>query len=304
MRSLARFILAGPIQAITVVLGFALLAIPFPVLIIFSGGALALVTLHYGIRHSAQILLASIVVVYACMFLIFKSVASGPLIAWLSVVSLTYIYRRTQSLNLTLQLLVVFGIIVVALVAIFIPDIQMYWLRSLQNIFETISKDPALATMLDNAKLTTERVQSLLPVIASIMTGGLVSLYLQTICAALFLGRWWQGLQGNILPFRGEFVSLRLGKVLSGLAVLFLVAALVVKYAIFWQLSFVCLSMFSIQGLAIAHALIGQMAKPVLGFVVVYGLLFFAAPQMVVALSALGVMDSLVDFRLRFAKSK
>jgi len=303
MRSLARFALAGPVQAILVVFGFALLSFPFPILIIFSGGALALVTLHFGIKHSAQILLASILLVYVSTFFIFKSVTTGPLITWTSVLALTYVYRNTKSLNLTLQLSVIFGMVVIVLIALLIPDMQTHWLNYLQGMFETIEKDPALAAILENARLTRERVQQFLPVIASVMTGGLVSLYLQTICAALFLGRWWKGLQDNIRPFREEFVAIRLGKVIAALAILFIVAALVVKHAIFWQLALVCLSMFSIQGLAIVHALVGQMSNPIFGFVVVYGLLFFAAPQMVVALSALGVMDSFINLRVRFAKT-
>lgn len=303
MRSLARFVLAGPIQAILVVFGFALLSFPFPILIIFSGGALALVTLHFGIKHSTQILLASILLVYASTFFIFKTVTTGPLVTWASVIALTYVYRNTKSLNLTLQLLVIFGMIVIALIALLVPDLQTHWLNYLQGMFETIEKDPALAAMLENARLTRERVQQFLPVIASIMTGGLVSLYMQTICAALFLGRWWQGLQDNIRPFRDEFVTIRLGKVIAALAILFVVAALVVKYAIFWQLALVCLSMFAIQGLAIVHALVGQMSNPIFGFVVVYGLLFLVAPQMVVTLSAFGVIDSFINFRVRFAKT-
>ena len=302
MRSLARFVLAGPVQAILVVFGFALLSFPFPILIIFSGGALVLVTLHFGVKLSAQILLASILLVYASTFFIFKTVTTGPLVTWASVIVLAYVYRNTKSLNLTLQLLVIFGIIVIVLITLLIPDLQMHWVNYLQGMFETIEKDPALAALLENARLTKERVQQFLPFIASIMTGGLVSLYLQTICAALFLGRWWQGLQDNIQPFRDEFVAIRLGKVIAALAILFIVAALVVKYAIFWQLVLVCLSMFAIQGLAIAHALVGQMSNPIFGFVVVYGLLFLAAPQMIVALSALGVMDSFINFRVRFAK--
>ena len=304
MRSLARFVLAGPIQAIMVVFGFALLSFPFPIFIIFSGGALALVMLHFGIKQSAQILLVSIVLVYASTYFIFKSVTTGPLITWLSVLTLTYVYRNTKSLNLTLQLSIVFGMVVIVFFALLVPDMQTHWLNYLQSMYETIEKDPAIATMLENARLSKERVQLYLPIIASIMTGGLVSLYLQTICGALFLGRWWLGLQDNIQPFREEFIALKLGKVIAVLVILFVVAALVVKYAIFWQLALVCLSMFAIQGLAIVHALVGQMSNPIFGFVVVYGLLFLAAPQMIVALSAFGVMDSFINFRVRFAKTK
>ena len=296
MRSLAQFVLAGPAQAVAVVVGFALLAFPFPVLIIFSGGALVLVGLQYGIKQSAQILLASVLILYVSAYFLFKTITISPLLTWLSATVVMYIYRKTLSINFTLQLLVIIGMAVVLLASIFIPNLQEYWLVLLQKMFKAVASDPSLGPMLENAKLTDDRVEILLPVIASVMTGGLVSIYIQTICAALFLGRWWQGLQDSIQPFRVEFIDLRLGMVLASLAILFVIAGLVVKYAIFWQLAFVCLSMFAIQGLAIVHALLGQLSNPLFGFVIVYGLLFLAAPQMVVALSAFGVMDSFLKF--------
>lgn len=304
MRSLARFVLAGPVQAIAVVFGFALLAFPFPVLIILSGGALVLVGLSFGIRHSTQILLASLLLLYASTYLILKTVTIGPLVTGLSAVLLAYVYRSTRSLNLAMQFLVILGIVIVILAAIFLPNISGHWLISLQNIYEGISKDPALATMLENANFTPERAAKILPIIASIMTGGLVSIYIQTICGALFLGRWWYGLLDKAQPFREEFTELRLGAVLAIVSIICVIGALTIKYAIFWQLAFVCLSMFAIQGLAIVHALLGRLNNPIIGFIVVYGLLFLAAPQMIVALSAFGVMDSFLNFRVRFARSK
>ena len=123
------------------------------------------------------------------------------------------------------------------------------------------------------------------------MTGVLVSLFVLTTSITLFLGRQWQGFQENIRSFREEFIVLRLGKVLAMLAIGFLVTALMLKYAIFWQLALVCLSIFSLQGMSIVHALFGQFSNSIIGFVIVYGLLLIAAPQMIVTLSALGIVD-------------
>lgn len=304
MRSLARFILSGPFQAIAVVYAFALLSFPFPFLIIFSGGALALITLQEGIRQGIKVLLGCLLLITVSTFFVFGSVTTGPLIAWLPVVILALVYRNTQSLNLTLQLLTIFGVIVTVLIAIMFPDIQTHWLNYLQSLIDAVKKDPQFQEMFQNSKLNTDIVKQYLPIIASVMTGGLVSLFMLTMSLTLFLGRWWQSLQGYIVAFRKEFITIRLGKVLAGFTMLFVIAALVVKHAMFWQLAIVCLSMYSLQGMAIVHAIIGQLSSSMLGFVVVYGLLFIAAPQMIMALSTLGVLDTLINFRERFVKSK
>ncbi len=304
MRSLVRYILTGRFQAITVVFGLAVLSYPFPFLLIFSGGALALITLQLGLKQGVSVLVICVLLIVASTFLVFGKISIGPLITWFSIVILALVYRNTRSLNLTLQALTMFGLVVTVLIAIMIPDMQMQWLNHLQNLFEAAAKNSSLQTILENAKFDTEKAQQLMPIVAAVMTGGLVSLYLLILAVMLFLGRWWQGLQDNILAFRAEFTAIRLGKVLAGLAILFLIGGLVLKYAILWQLAIVCLSMFSIQGIAIAHAMLGQLSSSMLGFVALYGLLLMAAPQMLMALSVLGLLDVWINFRVRFAKTK
>ncbi len=302
MRSLARFILSGPFQAVTVVLAFALLSLPIPFLIIFSGAALTLITLHMGFREGLKVLLICLSLIAVSGFFVFGSITTGPLMAWLSIVLLAMVYRKTQSLNLTLQALTIFGVIVTVLIAITIPDLQARWLHYLQNLLEVIEKQPLFQGMLENSQLNAEQVRRYLPAIASVMMGSLMSLYMLTMSLTLFLGRWWHSLQDHTQAFRQEFITLRLGKVLAALAVLLVLAALVIQHTMFWQLALVCLSMFSLQGIAVAHAILGQFSHSALGFVAIYGLLFIAAPQMLIALSAFGVLDTFFDFRVRFVK--
>jgi len=296
MRSLARYILTGPFQATTVVFGLAVLSHRFPLLLIFSGGALALITLQLGFKQCIRVLVICVLLISASTFLIFGKLSIGLLITWFSIVILALVYRNTRSLSLTLQALTIFGLVVTGLITIMIPDMQ--------NLFEVASKNPSLQAMFENAKFDTEKMQQLMPIVASVMMGVLVSLFSLILGVMLFLGRWWQGSQGNTLSFRKEFTALRLGKVLAGLAVLFLAGGLVIKHAILWQLAIVCLSMFAIQGIAIAHATLGQLSSSMLGFVALYGLLLMAAPLMLMVLSALGLLDVWIDFRARFAKAK
>ena len=77
MRSLARYILTGPFQATMVVFGFALLSVQFTLLIILSGGALALITLQLGLKQSVSILVICMLLALSTL-LVFGSIAMGP----------------------------------------------------------------------------------------------------------------------------------------------------------------------------------------------------------------------------------
>lgn len=303
MRTLARFILSGPMQAVVVVFGFAVLSLPFPFLIIFSGAALGLVTLQLGLSQSVKVMLISTALIVASTYFLSGSISIGPFYAWLSVIVIAVLYRNTQSLSLSLQSLTVLGLCSVLLLAVIFPDLQSQWQSFMQSALKAVEEDPAFKGMWESAKLSPERLEKYLPVIASLMTGMLVSLLVLITAMTIFLARQWQGFQENIRSFREEFIAIRLGKVLAILTVIFLIAALMLKYAILWQLTLVSLSIFSIQGMAIVHAFFGQFANSIIGFVVVYGLLLIATPQMIVALSALGVIDTFFNFRKRFVKA-
>ncbi len=302
MRSLARYLLTGPIQATIVIFGFAVLSFPFPILLIFSGGALVLVMLQQGFRQGVSVLAICILLMVVSGLLVFGKLVVEPLTVWITIMVIATIYLNSKSLNVTLQLLTLIGLFLVLLISIIFPDLSNRWLTFLQNILQAASKDPSFNSMLQSARLSSEKIEQYLPIIASVITGGLIALYLLVSSLMLFFGRWWQEIYTNTQAFRKEFISLKLGKVLAILAILFVFAGLVVKHAILWQLAIVCLSMFSIQGMAIVHALVGQLSSPIFGFIAVYGLLFIV-PQVAFVLSALGVLDSFINFRIKLTKS-
>ncbi|MDH3608736.1 MAG: DUF2232 domain-containing protein [Gammaproteobacteria bacterium] len=303
MRSLARFILSGPMQAVAVVFGFAVLSLPFPFLIIFSSAALGLVTMQLGILQSVKVMLVSTALILVSTYFLSGSISIGPLYAWLSVIVIAAVYRNTRSLSLSLQLLTILGLCSVLLSAVIFPDLQSQWQSFMQSTLKALEEDPAFKSMWESAKLSPERLDKYLPAIASIMTGMLVSMLILITTMTIFLARQWQGFQENIRSFREEFIAIRLGKVLAIVTVTFLVAALMLKYAILWQLTLVSLSIFFIQGMAIVHAFFGQFANSIIGFVVIYGLLLIATPQMILALSTLGVIDAFLNFRKRIVKA-
>lgn len=303
MRALVRYILSGPMQAVVVVYGFAILSLPFPFMVVFSGAALALVAMQVGLSQSVKVMLISGILFSLTTYFLIERVSIVPLYAWLAVILVASVYRNTRSLSLALQLLTLLGVFSVLLIAVVFPDLQNQWLNFMQNAFKAIEKDPALQGVWQSAKLSPEKLDKYLPAIASIMTGVLASLLMLSTAITIFLGRWWQSFQDNIRSFREEFIAIRLGRVLAIFAIALIIAALLLNYAILWQLALVCLSIFSIQGMAIVHAFFGQFSNSIIGFIMVYGLLFIAAPQMIMTLSALGVIDTFFNFRKRFVKS-
>ena len=304
MRSLARYILSGPFQAVTVVFVFALLSFPLPFLIIMSGGALALVTLKVGIRQAISVLLICVALVAFSTFLLLDTLSAGPLIIWASIVAVTYAYQHFRSLSLALQALTVGGVVLTVLLTILFPDMQADWLLYLKNLLAAIEQGPSFQIMMQNSNLSLEHAEQHLPRIASLMTGMVVAVYLLTTSIAVSFGGWWNDLLDDTPAFHKEFVRFNLGRALAILVILFAVGAWTAKAAIFWQLTIVCLSMFFLQGLGLTHAVIGILSKPLLGFITVYGLLFIATPQMMLVLASAGVLDGLIDFRKRFLKSE
>ncbi len=304
MRSLARYILSGPFQAVAVVFVFALLSFPFPFLVVFSGGALALITLKVGVRQAISVLLISVALVAVSTLLLLGNLTAGPLIIWASIVAVSYAYLRFQSLSLALQALTVFGIVLTVLVTALFPDLQAGWLHYLKNLLQAIEQGPSFQIMMQNTGLSLERAEQYLPGIASLMTGMVIAVYLLIVSVTLSFGGWWHDLLDDAQTFHKEFVRFNLGRTLALSVALFVVVALASKAAIFWQLTIVCLSMFFLQGLGLAHAVIGAISKPMLGFVTVYGLLLIVTPQMMLVLASAGVLDGFLDFRKRFLKSE
>ena len=283
--------------------GFALLSFFFPFLIILSGGALALIALKIGIRQAIRVLVICVAFVAGIAFFLFGGVTVGTLVIWVSVVAVVYVYKNFKSLSTALQALTVFGVVVTALAALLFPDLQVYWFRYLKGLLAAIEQGPSFQAMLQNSALNLERAEQFLPSVASLMTGMVVAVYLLTVCVTLFFGGWWQGLLDGIRTFHKEFVRLDLGLILAAFTLALGTSAWVMKTAIFWQLTIVCLSMFFLQGLGLAHALIVRLPKSMFGFVAIYGLLFIAAPQVILMFASIGVLDGLVNFRKRFLKS-
>lgn len=129
--------MAGRLQATTAVVGFAVLALIIPPFTLFSGAALALVTLRLGVTQGFAVLGLSTLVMLLLSLVIVGHAWTGvaySLLQWLPLIFLALVLRQTVSLSLTLQVAIAFGLMTILGVHLVIPDATGYWKELLDEI--------------------------------------------------------------------------------------------------------------------------------------------------------------------------
>ena len=293
MQKLASYIMSGRLQAVTAVVGFAILALPLPPIALLSGAALALVTLRLGAIYGLTILAYSALAMGLISLIALGQAWTGvaySLLHWLPLTALALVLRYTVSLGITLQVVIGLGVFAVLAAHFIFPDLAGYWTSLLDKFLR-----PAMI----QAEMPAEAVDELLHKVAQFMTGSFVASMQLSMALTLFLARWWQALLYNPGGFRDEFLQLRLGipAALVGLG-LFAMAVLT-NSALMVELAMVGLFMFFLQGLALVHSLCARTRTPAMWLIGFYVILILALLQMLLAVCALGVIDNFVNLRGR-----
>jgi hypothetical protein len=112
----------------------------------------------------------------------------------------------------------------------------------------------------------------------------------------LLLGRWWQALLFNPGGFRPEFHQLRLGRPLALLALALFGAAVLSGWPVLSNLVLVLGTLYSVQGIAVAHALVFKLRLSPAWLLLLY---LFLVPLLSQLVMALGIADAWADFRTR-----
>jgi len=138
--------------------------------------------------------------------------------------------------------------------------------------------------------------QKLIDSVAGFMPGSLgMGLFLGfAIC--LLLGRYWPAALFRAGAFGQEFRVLAFGRIPAvALAMLLLLGTLQVMAAV--NLAVVLLTVFMLQGLAVAHALVKARHLSVLWLAGLYGVLMLI-PQVIVLVAAVGASDNWMNWRV------
>ena len=304
MRVLAAYIMRGQLQAITTVTVCAVLALvmmplSWPIGYLSAAGV-GLVTLVQGSREGGKTLLGAVVLQAIIGMLIIGSPALALAFAlslWLPAWILTSVMLSSRSLVMPIQVLLVFGLVAVMMMYLVMGDPAMWWYNHIVNdVIPTLEKanigftrGPEFELRLANA--------------TKLMSGVLIMISAWGVLAGLLIARWWQAILYRPGAFGEEFQSLSLGKIMAMLAVLLVVLAMMGKGLVAELASnmlLVMIGLLLLQGLAIAHALVARFKANHVWLVMMYMMLIFLMPYMLVMVAVAGLIDNWIDFRTRF----
>ena len=305
MKALAGFIVKGRYQAILSASLCGMLAFvlpPFSTLTNYLGAAVvSLVTLRIGVSQGLLVMVAATVVTmlfYQFMGVPPATIAVTVLMLWVPCWLISLVLRRTVNLAGAMLAAAVLGLLSLVLIYVVAGDPAPWWYEHLVLIRSTLEEAGLFPQGVS--------VDALLQDLSRLMTGVVVaSLALGAVCG-LLLGRWWQSLLVNPGGLHSEFCSLRFPQS-TGLMVLGL---MIVSRFIQGPASdmaaqgvLVMLVPYLFAGLATLHGLVAQQGRGKGWLITVYALLG-VIPQTALLLSGLGLVDTWVDFRRRFAGGK
>lgn len=308
MRALAAWIVSGPVQAVTMIVGctvLSFLAPPLTSILGYVGAAgLALYTLQQGGRSGVIVMLAAVTTVALLTALLLQqgglAVVATSAMLWLPLWLAAVVLKETLSLAMAILVLSGLAMLGVSLVYLFYGDPTGWWQQFLTDW---------VGNLATRAGMTPEDTQPLVDFVglaAPIMTGALAAGLSFAAMACLVLGRWWQSLLVKPGALKQEFMALRLNRPLSlaGIAILVLAElnlGIVSDFLLQWAL--IVMVPFLFVGLAVVHATVANLNAGRGWLIGVYVLmsLFKEALLMVVIT---GVLDPWLDLRGRTRKTE
>lgn len=307
MRAFASFVLRGRAPAVVIVALAAALSLMLPLLSHVSGATLALVILRKGLREGALIAALAAVVLAVVGHLsapdsrlVNVLLVATLLVVWLPVMVTAQVLRVTRSMSSALAVAAGLGALALLFVYLSVDDVSAWWQQVLESFLVPMLQDA-------NSPLLSSEMDRVIENMSKVMTGIMSATVVFATMINLFIGRWLQALLFNPGGFRAEFLSLRLGR---PMAVIALGVLLVSTFAsgefrsMGVDLLFLVGTVYSLQGLSLAHAVVDMTDAHVGWLVALYLLILFLLPQAMLVLSAGGFADSWLDFRARLGNGK
>jgi hypothetical protein len=294
MRALAAFVLSGRGQAALVATALALLSLLLPPASYLAAAVIGLVTLRQGWLEGAVVgLLAGLVAGVLCQVALgtaFPVLALAGLL-WIPVWLLAQVLRRFPSQGAMLGVAGLAASGVVLLIHALPGSPAERWRALLEGTLV-----PALAQQ--GIEVDAELVGR----VAEVMTGVVAAAAVLGASLSLFIARWWQALLFNPGGFGAEFRDLRIDRRLGYGALLVLGGLLLLPMEgrqVAAELLLIVLVVYTLQGLAVAHALLGARRGAAGWLAALYVGLVLLWPYPLLVLGGAGLVDTWVDFRRR-----
>jgi hypothetical protein len=296
MRSIASFVMQGFSQSVMVTTVLAMLSLVFPLFGIPSTASVGLVSLRQGAKAGAMTAGASTLACGLLMMVIFGNPLPALgflLLQWLPIGLLALLLRDSRSLAWSTQAALLLGVLAVLVQYVGLRDPAAFWQLQLEPMAQRFVDAGVF-----NQAQSVEAIKQLSGMMCGIVAAGFV---LQLLLS-LYLARWWQALLYNPGGFGAEFRQLRVHRVVGilGLAVsaVWLIPGLRMPGALSC-IGAVLLSVFLLQGLAVAHGVFAGMKSPRRWLFGIYLLLLLFLKQVAVVLITVGLLDVWLDFRSR-----
>jgi len=297
VRSLAAFVVRSRPAAVLTAATAAVLFWLFPPFLTVAGAVVALVTLRQGAAEGALLAILAGLGAAGLTWLVLGTpwpMARVLLPCWFALWSLAWVLRTTVSLSRTFQVAALLSLLGVAGFYLALDDPAIWWNDALGRLQQELVESASLGQTTDQATLN--ELFELLESWAPFLPGQAASAGLLSVLTALLLGRWWQALLFNPGGFRPEFHGLRLGRPLAVLLLALFGGAMLSGWPVLTNAALVLGTLFTLQGIALVHALSFKLQLSPAWLILFYLLLIPLLSQVVMAL---GVADAWADFRTR-----
>ncbi len=280
---------------------FGMLLPPFSFV---TGGIVGLTALRYGLADGALVLAVSMAVSTLAMGLLlgtYQPVVIFVLFTGLPILLLAQVLRQTESQGTTLTAAGAMGALVLAGIHLLTADPVAWWRAKLERFVAQPIREanpdlaPEMLKQLDEAMEGMSMLMLSLP--AATVVGAML---------ILWLARWMHATLDNPGGFGKEFRALRMDRrvAFAGVA-LALLAILAGNIAggLFRGLLVLVILMYTIQGIALVHAVVHKRGVSVAWLVAVYAGIVIMPPVAILGLALTGFSDTWFDFRRRWGAS-
>jgi hypothetical protein len=296
VKGLVTLVMKGRMQAIVGTVLTAMLALMVTPLAVVSAAIVVLATLRNGAREGLLVALAGALVIAVLGSLAMQMpMAFGlfGLMLWIPAWLLASILGSTHSLAKALEAAAVGALMVVGIQYLLLGSPSEFWGSILQQYMQG---------QFDPAVIPEDQQQEVLAVIAGWMPGGVAASWLISMSLAVLIGRWGQALLDRPGAFGVEFRELRFSKTWLILVPLLLAISFFVyggEPSLAGQFYLVGMTLFLLQGISVAHALVNRLGGQAGWLFGLYFLLFVGAPHSVTAIAAAGYADGWLNFRAK-----
>ncbi len=296
-QALAAYAVRGPLQAALVASSTLVLSTLLAPLVVVSSAVVALVWMRAGPGAGAlavglSLLLSTIIASFSALPAL--APAGVMISSWLPVIVMAWVLRDTISLNLALLAGAVLVGLIILVVYVVVPDPAASW----QALFTRLLDNPNL-TPRNLQGLKPEEVQDLLATASKFVTGLYAAILFVLAALSLLLARSWQAHLYNPGGLQKEFHELRYGVSASIAGLAIVLAAVITRLEVFYSLGIVVCAVFSLQGMAIVHALIARRNLTRGWLIGAYVLVLFLLPESLLFLAAMGLTDTWTKYRTR-----